>query len=60
MLGEESLVKFLENKPEGLEVVLTGRNPSEKLLELADYVSNIQKVKHPFEQGVKARKMIEW
>lgn len=60
MLGEESLVKFLEKKPEGLEVVLTGRDPSEKLLELADYVSNIQKVKHPFEQGVKARKMIEW
>lgn len=46
MLGEESLVKFLENKPEGLEVVLTGRAPSENLLELADYVSNIQKVKH--------------
>ena len=43
-----------------LEIVLTGRNPDEKLVELADYVSEIKKVKHPFDQGIYARKGIEY
>jgi len=40
-------------------VVLTGRNPPEELIELADYVSQIQKVKHPFDRGIAARDGIE-
>ena len=47
-------------KEEGLEVVLTGRDPSEDLLRLADYVSEIRKVKHPFDCGVYARRGIEY
>jgi len=53
------VITFLENKPEGLEVVLTGRNPNEKLIELADYVSEIKAVKHPYEKGIKSRIGIE-
>ena len=53
------LVDFLKNKPRELEVVLTGRNPSPKLVELADYVSEICKRKHPFERGIAARTGIE-
>ncbi len=49
-----------EKKPKELEIVLTGRNPDEKLIELADYVSEIKKVKHPFDQGIYARKGIEY
>ena len=43
LLDEELIVSFLENKPEELEVVLTGRNPSEKLISIANYVSRIEK-----------------
>ena len=57
---EKRLVDFLENKREELEVVLTGRGPSEKLLELADYVTEMTKIKHPYEEGVPARKGIEF
>lgn len=53
------VVNFLENKPKGLEVVLTGRNPNEKLVELADYVSEIKAVKHPYEKGIGSRIGIE-
>lgn len=53
------VVKFLKNKPEGLEVILTGRNPDEKLVELADYVSEIKAVKHPYEKGINSRIGIE-
>ena len=57
----ESIVSdFLRNKPKDLEVVLTGRNPSKSLLELADYVSEIRKIKHPYDCGVAAREGIEF
>lgn len=55
----EEVIKFLENKPKGLEVVLTGRNPNEKLVELAHYVSEIKAVKHPYEKGICSRIGIE-
>lgn len=50
----------MKEKPEGLEVVLTGRDPSEDLIRIADYVSEIRKVKHPFDCGVYARRGIEY
>lgn len=59
LLDEEILLDFLKHKPANLEVVLTGRNPSEKLLEMADYVSEICKRKHPFDKGIPAREGIE-
>lgn len=59
LLEEDIVLAFLEKKPETLEVVLTGNGPSDKLIEIADYVSEIRKIKHPYEQGVKARFGIE-
>lgn len=52
-------LEFLKNKPEQLEVVLTGRNPSEELIQLADYHSKIKKIKHPYDLGIPARDGIE-
>lgn len=60
LVDEEVVRTFLENRPEGLEVVLTGRNPSKELTDLADYVSEIHKIKHPYDQGLNARKGIEY
>lgn len=57
---EAMVTAFLRQKPETLEVVLTGRNPSEALLCLADYVTQMQKIKHPFDHGIPARKGIEY
>lgn len=59
MIEREKALKFLKEKPAALEVVLTGRDPAPELVELADYVSEIQKRKHPFDQGIPARKGIE-
>lgn len=53
------LIDFLKNKPKELEVVLTGRNPAPELVELADYVSEICKRKHPFDKGIPARTGVE-
>ncbi len=53
------LIEFLRHKPENLEVVLTGRNPAPELVEIADYVSEMRKVKHPMDKGIMARGGIE-
>lgn len=57
---QQRLRAFLQNKPKTLEVVLTGRQPSDELLELADYVTQMQKIKHPYDRGVPVRKGIEF
>jgi cob(I)alamin adenosyltransferase len=59
LVDRAALVNFLKSKPEKLEVVLTGRDPAPELVELAAYVSEIKKIKHPFDQGIKARIGIE-
>ena len=60
LIGHDAAFVFLREKPERLEVVLTGRDPDEDLVELADYVSEIRKVKHPFDRGIRARRGIEY
>lgn len=59
-VAEAAVTDFLRRKPEKLEVVLTGRNPSDALLELADYVTEMRKIKHPYDCGIAARKGIEF
>ena len=60
MVPEEQVVSFLKERPEGLEVVMTGRNPSKALLSMADYVSEIRKLRHPYERGIGAQEGIEY
>ena len=60
MLDRGELLDFLRHKPESLEVVLTGRNPPGELVELGDYVAQVTKIKHPFDEGVLAREGIEY
>lgn len=59
VFDQAALVEFLKNKPQELEVVMTGRNPAPELVELADYVSEVCMRKHPFKRGISARVGIE-
>ena len=60
MVDEGALLTFLRNKPEKLEVVLTGRDPSPAMQDAADYVTEMKKIKHPFDRGIPARKGVEF
>ncbi len=60
ILSEERLLGFLRSRPEELEVVLTGRDPSEALQSAADYVTEMRKLRHPFDRGITAREGIEY
>ena len=59
VMPQKRLLEFLQHKPAGLEVVLTGRQPAPELAALADYLSDIRKIKHPYDQGIAAREGIE-
>jgi len=59
-LEEEEIIKIMEEKPENVELVLTGRYITEKIIEKADLVSEIKKIKHPYDKGIKSRKGIEF
>lgn len=52
--------RIVFERPDSCELVLTGRNPPEKYLAVADYISEIKAVRHPFEKGIKARRGIEY
>lgn len=59
-IEEDILVDFVTNKPAHLELVITGRSATPRLIELADYVSFVQKIKHPYDKGIASRKGIEF
>ncbi len=59
-LKEEEILDLLEKKPESLEIILTGRGATKKVIERADLVTEMKKIKHPFNRGVKGRKGIEY
>lgn len=60
VLSEDKLVSFITHKPRGLEIILTGHQITEKLLEVADYVTEMKKIKHQFDLGRSAREGIEY
>ena len=57
---EQDVLSLMEAKPEELELVLTGRGATEKIVEKADLVSEVSEVKHPYSRGIKSRKGIEY
>lgn len=59
MVEEAHLLELIVNRPAQLELVMTGRNPSPQLLALADYVTEMKKVRHPYDRGIGARNGIE-
>ena len=60
LLLQDELIKLLDNKPKSLEIVLTGRNAQPELIQKADLVSDVQEIKHPLSQGIKARIGVEY
>jgi cob(I)alamin adenosyltransferase len=59
-IKEEELLEILHSKPAGLELVLTGRGATEKLIEKANLVSEIREIKHPYQAGIESREGIEY
>ncbi len=56
----DEVVEVLKNKPEEMEIVLTGRNANQKIIDIAHLVSEIKPVKHYWDTGIAARRGIEY
>jgi cob(I)alamin adenosyltransferase len=56
----DEVVRLIGDKPRNVELILTGRYADARLIELADLVTEMVKIKHPYDKGVKARKGIEY
>ncbi|MBQ1918433.1 MAG: cob(I)yrinic acid a,c-diamide adenosyltransferase [Schwartzia sp.] len=59
LIGRERVEKFLDNVPEGTELIFTGRNAPDWLTERADLVTEMKEIKHYYQKGIEARKGIE-
>lgn len=59
LIDREMIYRFIQEKPDNMEIVMTGRNPMDELKVLADYISEIKKEKHPMDMGIGARTGIE-
>ena len=60
LLKEKALLEVLEMRPPHMHVVLTGRNATKRILDMADLVTEMKEVKHPYKVGVKAQAGIEY
>ncbi len=60
MIDEQEVYGFVSNAPKNLEVIMTGHNPPEHILALADYITEMKKIRHPYDKGVQARFGIEF
>jgi len=60
LIDVDEVIKLIQEKPEKVELILTGRYADDRLISLADLVTNMTKVKHPYDRGILARKGIEY
>ena len=60
LIDLSEVIKLIQEKPEKVELILTGRYADDKLIELADLVTNMTKVKHPYDEGILSREGIDY
>lgn len=59
LLPQEDVLAFLREKHDGVEIVTTGRWAPQALIELADLVTEMREIRHPFAQGIESREGID-
>jgi cob(I)alamin adenosyltransferase len=56
----DDVLELLRERPQDIEIIITGRYAPKEIIEIADLVSNIEEVKHPYQKGILGRKGVEW
>ncbi len=57
---EDELIDFIKKKPDDLHLILTGRGATDGIIEVADLVTEMKEIKHPYHAGVSAQKGVEY
>ena len=56
----EEILSLIKSKPDNIDVILTGNYAKRELIEIADLVTEMKEIKHPFQKGIKAKKGIDF
>jgi cob(I)alamin adenosyltransferase len=59
LISDQDVLDVIKNKPHGMELILTGRGATERMMEAADLVTEMKEIKHYYARGVNARTGIE-
>ena len=60
LIDVKEIIKIIKEKPEKVDLVLTGNHAKKEIIELADLVTEMKEIKHPFKSGIKAKKGIDF
>jgi cob(I)alamin adenosyltransferase len=60
VLKLEDVMKIIQSRPKKVSLILTGNHAREEIISLADLVTEMREIKHPFKQGIKAKKGIDF
>jgi cob(I)alamin adenosyltransferase len=60
LISVEEVIQLIKEKPPGVELILTGRKADPRLVEVADLVTEMVKIKHPYDKGIPAREGSEY
>jgi cob(I)alamin adenosyltransferase len=60
LVSVDDVVEFIKDKPSNVELILTGRSAVSRLIDMADLVTDMTKIKHPFDKGINAREGIDF
>lgn len=60
LVDADDMLELVKSKPEALHLVITGRNARPELIEIADLVTEMKEIKHPYQKGVLAQRAIDW
>ncbi len=59
LLDVKSVVEIVKDRPKGVELVLTGRYAPQEILDMADLITEMKEIRHPYQKGIPAREGIE-
>ena len=60
IITEDEFINMIQTSPEGVDIVITGRDASQIIIDTADIVTEMVEVKHPYRNGIEARKGVEF
>ena len=60
LISVYEVIKLIKEKPDNLDLILTGNHAKNEIIELADLVTEMKEIKHPFKSGIKAKKGIDF
>ena len=60
LISVDDVLKLIKSKPDEIDLVLTGNYAKDEVIEIADLVTEMKEIKHPFQKGIKAKKGIDF